>query len=219
MDYRYLPPGLNRRLTYSYRIRNIRNITNINTETHLNIRNYLDEIPFTDVTNITNITDITDITDVTYLTDQFRESYIEEPPQRRRRNEDTVIDEPRRIRRRIFQIEPPGLEHFRGQFNITDYSNIELPEMSDDSDIDDESNFTNLIDIQKGIISKELYQSSNVKISEKSDRCTICLEMITKEKDIIRNLKCKHFFHINCIDYWFTENKTCPNCRAELKLS
>ncbi|GLJ38581.1 hypothetical protein SUGI_0786630 [Cryptomeria japonica] len=44
--------------------------------------------------------------------------------------------------------------------------------------------------------------------------CAVCLsEFAEKEKGRILP-KCKHSFHIDCIDMWFYSHSTCPLCRA-----
>ena len=46
--------------------------------------------------------------------------------------------------------------------------------------------------------------------------CPIC-RIPFDNNSIIRKIKhCNHYFHINCIDNWFKENKTCPVCRHDL---
>jgi hypothetical protein len=46
--------------------------------------------------------------------------------------------------------------------------------------------------------------------------CSIC-RLQFDDNSIIRKIKhCNHYFHINCIDNWFKENKTCPVCRYDL---
>ena len=80
--------------------------------------------------------------------------------------------------------------------------------------------FTNLIDIKKGIISRNLVENSNVKIFNDNTVylnliCGICRDQFI-DNNIIRELKCRHHYHIKCIDTWFTENKTCPECRFEI---
>jgi hypothetical protein len=123
-----------------------------------------------------------------------------------------------------FPSEPPGLEHFRGQFNYTEHH----------------EHFTNLIDIEKGVISKNLIEKSKViffggrglpqprtsttqqeteivssVVGGLDPICSICRDNF-EYIDITRQLICEHIFHINCIDTWFTKNKTCPECRYEI---
>lgn len=78
-------------------------------------------------------------------------------------------------------------------------------------------NFSNLIDIEKGIISKNLIEKSKVAFFEdfEDKLCSICREYFVY-LDIMRTIDCKHIYHINCIDTWFTKNKTCPECRFEI---
>ena len=57
----------------------------------------------------------------------------------------------------------------------------------------------------------EKYSSKKFNYKE----CVICKEIL-KEKEIIRVLNCSHIFHINCIDKWFKDNKTCPICKKEV---
>ena len=46
--------------------------------------------------------------------------------------------------------------------------------------------------------------------------CSICQDNFENDK-IIRQLKnCKHVFHLNCVDTWFTNRSTCPTCRQPL---
>ena len=42
--------------------------------------------------------------------------------------------------------------------------------------------------------------------------CSICIDDY-KIGNIIRQLKCTHTFHQECIDKWFINNNICPNCR------
>ena len=50
---------------------------------------------------------------------------------------------------------------------------------------------------------------------DKQTNCVICMEEF-KENDEIRELDCKHIFHKNCIDKWFTEHKKCPIDNKEI---
>lgn len=62
--------------------------------------------------------------------------------------------------------------------------------------------------------SRILYQSSKF-------FCTICQDIFSpmaiqqdsNEGVVIRQLKCNHKYHIECIEKWLSNNKTCPMCR------
>ncbi|KAI8741766.1 uncharacterized protein LOC106061735 isoform X1 [Biomphalaria glabrata] len=47
-------------------------------------------------------------------------------------------------------------------------------------------------------------------------QCNICLSDY-QDGDEMRNLPCKHNYHVVCVDQWLKINATCPICRAELK--
>jgi hypothetical protein len=75
---------------------------------------------------------------------------------------------------------------------------------------------TQLQDVKIGLLTKNLLKNSTVKLNEnETEFCVICQDNIEID-DIIRNIKCSHNFHIDCIDNWFTENKKCPTCKYEL---
>ncbi|KAF6168679.1 hypothetical protein GIB67_011395 [Kingdonia uniflora] len=46
--------------------------------------------------------------------------------------------------------------------------------------------------------------------------CPICLGEFVKGEKIRVLPKCKHGFHVNCIDTWFVAHSSCPNCRNSL---
>ncbi|CAF3435785.1 unnamed protein product [Rotaria sp. Silwood1] len=49
---------------------------------------------------------------------------------------------------------------------------------------------------------------------EDDDKCAVCLsEYIGGEK--LKRLRCKHFFHSECIDPWLKTSTRCPICRGE----
>ena len=51
-------------------------------------------------------------------------------------------------------------------------------------------------------------------MNNNNNECSICLDLIDYEKDIIEILKCNHFYHKICINKWYNNKKnTCPNCR------
>lgn len=43
--------------------------------------------------------------------------------------------------------------------------------------------------------------------------CSICQEDCSEGQRIRAFYKCKHSFHLKCIDIWLKENKSCPTCR------
>ena len=49
------------------------------------------------------------------------------------------------------------------------------------------------------------------------DECPICLEYLDNKMDIVI-FECKHKFHLNCINKWFSKprsNYMCPNCYVQ----
>ncbi|KAH9488195.1 hypothetical protein Btru_064810 [Bulinus truncatus] len=49
-------------------------------------------------------------------------------------------------------------------------------------------------------------------------QCNICLTDYQHGEEM-RNLPCRHNFHMVCVDQWLKINATCPVCRAEVKKS
>jgi hypothetical protein len=50
------------------------------------------------------------------------------------------------------------------------------------------------------------------KIKEKNTTCSICQTNFDSD-DSVRQLKCYHLFHVDCVDKWLLENSSkCPNC-------
>ena len=48
------------------------------------------------------------------------------------------------------------------------------------------------------------------------ESCAICVDDF-KDKDTVRVLPCKHYFHINCIDEWLTNHSdVCPLCKSQV---
>lgn len=46
-------------------------------------------------------------------------------------------------------------------------------------------------------------------------KCIICHEKY-ENRDIVRYLECKHFYHKDCCDDWLKVNKSCPTCRQTI---
>ncbi|WAO97028.1 RING-type domain-containing protein [Fusarium falciforme] len=50
--------------------------------------------------------------------------------------------------------------------------------------------------------------------SSSAEVCVICLEVLV-DGDNVRRLKCKHLFHMSCIDSWFQKHHVdCPLCKS-----
>ena len=73
-----------------------------------------------------------------------------------------------------------------------------------------------LQDVKIGLLSKNILDKTVVKLNKSCDNfCVICQDDINTDS-IIRQINCKHIFHIDCIDNWFVENKKCPTCKYEV---
>jgi hypothetical protein len=76
---------------------------------------------------------------------------------------------------------------------------------------------SNLEDVKIGLLNKNLLKNTKVYINTVKDFCVICQDEI-KIRDIGRTItKCKHSYHIDCIDEWFIDNKKCPICKYVLE--
>jgi len=50
------------------------------------------------------------------------------------------------------------------------------------------------------------------RVREKCDECVICKDKF-EDGNVIRMLKCKHYFHGSCIEEWNKVNSMCPLCK------
>ncbi|KAJ4765874.1 RING/U-box superfamily protein [Rhynchospora pubera] len=50
-----------------------------------------------------------------------------------------------------------------------------------------------------------------------SAQCVVCLEQLEEGEKVRVLLRCKHLFHVNCINMWLRLHSTCPICRADAK--
>ncbi|OIV97802.1 hypothetical protein TanjilG_12559 [Lupinus angustifolius] len=61
------------------------------------------------------------------------------------------------------------------------------------------------------------FKFSSLKGSKEGLECTVCLSKF-EDTEILRLLpKCKHAFHMNCIDKWLENHSTCPLCRYKVE--
>ena len=126
---------------------------------------------------------------------------------RRRRLRSAIDTSPLRIMTQVTNY-PIIVQHSP----ITNHSRIRINRRNDDYIF-----FSQLQDVKIGLLKKSLLTNSIVKINkdENANFCVICQDHI-KCDEIIREIKCMHPFHIDCIDNWFLENKKCPTCKYEL---
>lgn len=54
------------------------------------------------------------------------------------------------------------------------------------------------------------------KICKSTSNCSICCSSF-KNKEIVRELPCKHKFHYKCLKLWLDKSSCCPLCRFDLK--
>lgn len=71
--------------------------------------------------------------------------------------------------------------------------------------------------IDKTVIeSLPFFRFSSLKGSKEGLECAVCLSKF-EDIEILRLLpKCRHAFHIDCIDYWLERHSSCPLCRHKV---
>ena len=72
-----------------------------------------------------------------------------------------------------------------------------------------------LKNVEKGLSLEELLSNTKIEIQNLVFFCAICQD-IQPETKIARVLICHHKFHIGCIEFWLSKNKTCPICRYDI---
>ncbi|OQS07307.1 hypothetical protein THRCLA_00681 [Thraustotheca clavata] len=82
---------------------------------------------------------------------------------------------------------------------------------------------TQPLPVRRGLTNERLlelktrkYQATSESTLTSPDMCPICLADYSGEDDI-RELPCKHIFHVQCIDEWLKKNKTCPMCKLDIE--
>eukprot|EP00257_Ricinus_communis_P014071 XP_015571661.1 E3 ubiquitin-protein ligase ATL42 [Ricinus communis] len=60
------------------------------------------------------------------------------------------------------------------------------------------------------------FKFSSLKGSKKGLECAVCLSKF-EDIEVLRLLpRCKHAFHINCVDQWLEKHSSCPLCRCKV---
>lgn len=62
------------------------------------------------------------------------------------------------------------------------------------------------------LLNNELKEKIN---SDSSKECSICLNSMNNYNDLVI-LKCKHYYHKDCLNTWLNKNNSCPICRISL---
>ncbi|KAJ3694225.1 hypothetical protein LUZ60_009705 [Juncus effusus] len=47
--------------------------------------------------------------------------------------------------------------------------------------------------------------------------CAVCLAQVQGGEKVRKLPKCKHLFHVECIDMWLYSHSTCPICRCDVR--
>ena len=63
-------------------------------------------------------------------------------------------------------------------------------------------------------IKKIKFEKKN-NIEGEEEQCPICITEY-EDKEVLRELSCKHLFHPECIDTWLVQNSSCPICKKDI---
>lgn len=75
--------------------------------------------------------------------------------------------------------------------------------------------------VSKGFTEEEIKQIEEEEFMPdygEDSKCAICLEEMEKY-EMVKKLKCKHTFHVNCINISLESNKKCPFCLSEIDIN
>lgn len=70
-------------------------------------------------------------------------------------------------------------------------------------------------DIEKYLPLQTADELSQLKLNNKEEPCTICLDNIFTGKEVRKVLFCDHLFHSECLMDWTKQKEYCPNCKKE----
>jgi len=72
-----------------------------------------------------------------------------------------------------------------------------------------------LENVEVGLSLEDLLVNTKIEMQNLLFFCAICQD-VQAETKISRVLICHHKFHIVCIEFWLSKNKTCPICRYDI---
>ncbi|XVE58216.1 hypothetical protein DITRI_Ditri04bG0152300 [Diplodiscus trichospermus] len=64
------------------------------------------------------------------------------------------------------------------------------------------------------VVALTLVYSSGMKLAGAEAECPICLSEFEEGEGIQVLAKCKHGFHVQCIQQWLSSHSSCPTCRC-----
>ena len=70
--------------------------------------------------------------------------------------------------------------------------------------------------VPTGLTSEEFRQIPVCVVREET-ACSICMENIRLGSEAKKLPKCKHMYHVECIQEWFKGKNTCPVCLSSYK--
>ncbi|KMS98246.1 hypothetical protein BVRB_4g094470 [Beta vulgaris subsp. vulgaris] len=59
-------------------------------------------------------------------------------------------------------------------------------------------------------------EESSHGLGKVSLECAVCLSLFEEDETLRMLPKCKHVFHVDCVNRWLAGHTTCPICRADL---